>query len=60
MHGTIDVNTPYNLFILTLDYSKNFQHTLVANNRTHDNEVKSIHIQINGQFVDPSVDMKLS
>ena len=51
MHSSIDDHNPFNLFNLTKDYSKHFkreEHMAVF-------VVKSIHIQIYGQFIDPSI-----
>jgi len=38
MHRSVAGHYPYNLFILTIDYStEEFNHNVVANNSTHNN-----------------------
>jgi len=55
-HRSIDDHNPFNLFNLTKDYSKNFTARKL---RTEEHMavfvVKSFHIQIYGQFIDPSI-----
>jgi len=56
MHRFIAVHNPYNLFILTIVYSKNLTTSyLLTIEHMAMFVVKSIHIQINGQVVDLSI-----
>ena len=56
MHRSTEGYNPYNLFILTTDYSKtlNTMHLLTIEHMSMF-VVKSFYIQINGQFMDLSI-----
>jgi len=56
MHRSIAVHNPYNLFILTIVYRKNLTTSyLLTIEHMAMFVVKSIHIQIYGQFMDLSI-----
>jgi len=58
MHRSIAVHNPYNLFILTIVYSKNLTSSyLLTIERMAMFVVKSNYIQINGQVMDLSIVM---